>query len=173
MVFLGLDNAGKTTLFGFLSNGIVQTHTPTQRSTSNTLDIYGIKFQAYDVGGHTEAREIWDDILIDATSIVFMIDATERNQHRIKEAQDILNRILLDQRYSNVPILIFGNKIDKAEMNPMSEAEMRLVYGLENTTGKMTKSSNLDGMRPIELFMCSVLRKANLQEGLQWIAAQM
>ena len=60
-------------------------------------------------------------------------------------------------------------KIDRP--GAASEDELRQIFGLYGqTTGKGTVSrSELHG-RPLELFMCSVLKRQGYGEGFRWIA---
>ena len=74
--------------------------------------------------------------------------------------------LLSNDSLANTPFLILGNKIDM----PMavSEGELRAALGLMETTGK---DSRVDpGVRPIELFMCSIVRKRGYGDGFEWLS---
>lgn len=78
-----------------------------------------------------------------------------------------LDTLLTDEMLQNVPFLVLGNKIDITAA--ASEDELRQQLGLYETYGKDTKRQD-NGVRPIELFMCSVVRKMGYAEGFRWLA---
>ncbi|KAL5699358.1 GTP-binding protein SAR1a [Ranunculus cassubicifolius] len=164
ILFLGLDNAGKTTLFRMLMDERLLQSAPTQRPTSEELQIGNILLTAFDLGGHQIARRVWKDYYSNVDAVVYLVDAFDKE--RFAEAKEQLDALLSDETLADVPFLILGNKID----TPYASSEEELSYYLGVSHQKTGKGKvKLDnGRRPLEVFMCSVVRKMGYGAGLEW-----
>lgn len=92
-----------------------------------------------------------------------MVDAADTD--RLVEAKTELDNLLGMQELKDVPVVVFGNKVDKKEA--LKEEEFRNVMGLEYhlTKGKDPNNYNPSARGSIEVFMCSVKGRVGYSDG--------
>jgi GTP-binding protein SAR1 len=102
------------------------------------------------------ARRVWKDYFPAVDAIVFLVDAAD--QERINESRNELISLLNDEQVATAPVLVLGNKIDKP--SALSEEHLKYYLGIaQHTTGKGQINRSELSSRPIEVFMCSILRR--------------
>merc|ERR1711879_222485 len=99
VLFMGLDNAGKTTLMHLLKKERLVQHAPTQFPTSEELRVAGFFFQAFDLGGHKIARRSWSSYFTKVDGVVYLVDCSDRD--RLKESKIVLDDISTNLSLSN------------------------------------------------------------------------
>lgn len=100
-------------------------------------------------------------------AVVYLVDAYDKE--RFAESKQELDALLADEALANVPFLVLGNKIDIPYA--ASEEELRYYLGLANfTTGKGKVNLEDSNVRPLEVFMCSIVRKMGYGEGFRWLS---
>ena len=169
IVFLGLDNAGKSTLVSLLKTGRVTQLDPTKHAHSEHITIGKVNINAFDLGGHEAMRKIWKEYTPQIDAIVYLIDAADKS--RFEESKREFDRVLQSADIGKVPILVFGNKIDKT--GAVSEEELRLALGLAQQTPFGIQKLDKINDKPVEVFMCAIVKKTGYVDGFNWLTNQL
>ncbi|KIJ15134.1 hypothetical protein PAXINDRAFT_176558 [Paxillus involutus ATCC 200175] len=149
MLILGLDASGKT-------------------ASSSVID--NVKFTVYEFSGliFRGVHRPWRRYVKKIDDIVFLVDSSDIE--RFPKAKSELHTVLSSEEFAEVPVLVLGNKVDCPVA--VNEEYLRYELGLGTTTGKGLMTSNV-GVRPIEVFMCSVTGRCGMGEALRWLAQYM
>lgn len=173
ILFLGLDNAGKTTLLHMLKDNRITTHNPTLHPHAEELYLGNRRFRAFDLGGHEAARRIWKDYYAEVDAIIFLVDAADRS--RMAEAKVELHYLFETDTLRHVPFAILGNKIDIP--TACSEEEFRQFLDLPpsynygyNDANSPSSFTNRPNGGPFEVFMVSLVHKIGYSKAFKWIS---
>uniref|UniRef100_A0A2I3GF89 small monomeric GTPase n=1 Tax=Nomascus leucogenys TaxID=61853 RepID=A0A2I3GF89_NOMLE len=148
LLFLGLNNTGKTILLHMIKDDRLGQHIPILHLTSKELTIPGMTFTTFDL--------VWKNCLPAMNGIIFLVDCADHSC--LIEFKVELNALMTDETISNMPILILGNKIDRTDT--ISAEKLCEIFGLYGqTTGKGNVTLKELNVRPMKVFTCSVLQR--------------
>ncbi|KAJ1478348.1 GTP-binding protein [Baffinella frigidus] len=157
IVILGLDNAGKSTLLHKMCNNEVRSFVPTVKAHSRTFSLGRVNFTAWDLGGHEQVRDLWEEYYSSADAMVFMVDCADAQ--RFDEARVELSRLLKVEEAADVPVLILANKSD--------------VEG-SKTRHEVMQALDVDDLdRDLEVFSCSLVTGGGYIEAFRWLTARL
>jgi GTP-binding protein SAR1 len=128
ILLVGLDDAGKTTLTGRLTQNRLIQPSPTSQPSKHEIKIGSTLLAITDVGGHKQARRLWRDYMFASTRLIFIIDAS--NRPRLPEARHELLSILKDDEIQSMALLILANKIDNID-KAYNENELKHILQIE------------------------------------------
>lgn len=166
ILFLGLDNSGKSVLLDRLKESNFTIHPPTIYTHVEKLTIDNMNFEAYDLGGLDFCKKTWKTHFQATHGVVYLVDAADTL--RFEESKKELDKLLVAPELAKVPFVILGNKMDKKEA--VQEEDLRFALGLAKKGISSTEKINeIDG-RPIEVFMCSLANKTGYIDGIRWLS---
>lgn len=164
VLFLGIDNAGKTTLLLRLKTDSIHTVAPTLSVREETLQIGNMKVTISDLGGHETARLGWSTYFVQSQGIIFMVDITDEERYPlVKETYHKLLHTIEKADRTGLPIAVLFNKTDVWqkywEMKHPGEAAPVLDEGYLNYLCQMLDIVTGDGEngRRISANYCSVV----------------
>ena len=108
LLFLGLDNAGKTSLLFKLKDDKFDAQIPTVGLNVEQIKFKNRQLLLWDVGG--QARKLWKHYYDKVEGIIFVVDSADKE--RMKLAKFEMNKILTEEGLEAVPLLILANKQD-------------------------------------------------------------
>ncbi|NHJ87576.1 MAG: GTP-binding protein [Asgard group archaeon] len=110
--FVGIDNAGKTTIIDIFAKHKLTKTIPTVGINLEQLFFseIGFDFSILDMGGQKNFRLLWVDYLHAVDVILYVIDASDYK--RLDESIHEFQNMLILTEANAVPILVLVNKID-------------------------------------------------------------
>ncbi len=108
VLFLGLDNAGKSTLLFQMKDNQFKDTVPTVGLNVESIKYRGMNFTLWDVSG--QATRLWKHYFDKINAVIFVVDSSDRE--KMQKANEELHKVIDDPELSNAPVLIFANKQD-------------------------------------------------------------
>uniref|UniRef100_A0A915IA76 ADP-ribosylation factor-like protein 2 n=1 Tax=Romanomermis culicivorax TaxID=13658 RepID=A0A915IA76_ROMCU len=110
VLFLGLDNAGKTTILRKICGEDTSTVEPTLGFSIRTVEKDGYKLNCWDVGGQQSLRTYWRNYFEETDGLIWVIDSADRQ--RLEDCKNELQKLLVEERLAGATLLVLANKQD-------------------------------------------------------------
>lgn len=153
ILFLGLDNAGKTTILKQLNGEDIMSVSPTLGFNIKTFMHQGYTLNIWDVGGQRTLRPYWRNYFEQTDAIVWVVDSGDRL--RMEDCKQELHALLQEDRLAGATLLVFANKQD---------------IGGALTSSEIRTALDLDGIKSHQwsIMPCSAVTGYNILEGINW-----
>ncbi|PWN95077.1 GTP-binding protein [Tilletiopsis washingtonensis] len=153
LLFLGLDNSGKSSIVRRILGEDIAGVSPTLGFDIRTVVHRGYTLNIWDVGGQKSLRPYWRNYFERTDALVWVVDSGDRA--RLDDAREELWGVLGEERLAGASILIFANKQDI--VGALSAEEIRRALALDAI------SSHAWRIQP-----CSAATGAQLGAGVDW-----
>ncbi|KAH7105268.1 GTP-binding protein [Auriculariales sp. MPI-PUGE-AT-0066] len=154
LLFLGLDNAGKTTILKKLNGEDISTISPTLGFNIKTFVHNNYTLNVWDVGGQRTLRPYWRNYFEQTDAIVWVVDSSDRL--RLDDCRTELHSLLQEDRLAGASLLVFVNKQDIP--GSLTDVQIREALQLDSIKSHQCK------VQP-----CSAVTGDNLLVGLNWV----
>ncbi|XP_049611460.1 ADP-ribosylation factor-like protein 11 isoform X1 [Syngnathus scovelli] len=156
VILMGLDSAGKTTLLTQLLTGQVMSTSPTIGFNVGSFIVdKKTSLTVWDVGGQKSMRPNWRFYLDDCKALIFVVDSSD--PRRMPEAQTALKKVLSDEKFRDIPLMVLANKMDQPGAMTVQEVSDRL------------RLNNYPWLR-WEIQACSALKGIGLRQAFTSVA---
>ncbi|RSH87075.1 ADP-ribosylation factor-like protein 2 [Saitozyma podzolica] len=153
VLFLGLDNAGKTTILKKLAGEDISQISPTLGFNIKTLIWGGYTLNIWDVGGQKTLRPYWRNYFESTDAVVWVVDSSDRM--RMADCGEELRGLLGEERLAGATLLVFANKQDLA--GAMTLEDIRDTLSLRSISSHRWS-----------IHSCSAYTGEGLSPGLDW-----
>ncbi|KAI1788966.1 GTP-binding protein [Ganoderma leucocontextum] len=157
ILFLGLDNAGKTTILKKLNGEDIMGISPTLGFNIKTFVHGKYTLNIWDVGGQRTLRPYWRNYFEQTDALVWVVDSGDRM--RMQDCKEELHSLLQEDRLAGASLLVFANKQDI--QGSMSSLEIRDALDLQSIQSHQWR-----------ILPCSAMTGQNLVEGLDWVVGE-
>ncbi|KAK3821057.1 MAG: ADP-ribosylation factor 1-like protein [Benniella sp.] len=159
-LMIGIDGAGKTNILYRLKLGGkgVWSCLPTIGFNIETVTYNNFTMTIWDVGGGTHMPNFWRHLFQDTVGIILVVDSSDT--YRIGEVKDHLWRLLNEDEFRDLPLLVYANKQDLK--SAMLVADVRDALNLNALRGR---EWHIQG--------ASALNGEGLKEGQDWYITQL
>eukprot|EP00049_Salpingoeca_infusionum_P021712 m.4262 g.4262 ORF g.4262 m.4262 type:complete len:200 (+) comp4446_c0_seq1:309-908(+) len=164
-LMIGLDGAGKTTLFETVKGE----YNPRARRPAKIcstvgqnvtkVDTQGVRTVIWDLGGHADLQELWQNYYEECHAIIYVVDSCDRD--RLWESKQVFDRVIVNPQLEGLPLLILCTK--QEEQGAMCISEIKEVFN---------KSAHRLGLRDCKVLPVSAFDRRNVKDSIEWLTTR-
>lgn len=154
ILFLGLDNAGKSSVIKAFMGESIDDLSPTLGFEIKTVECQGYRLSCWDVGGQSTIRAYWRNYFEATDGVVWVVDSTDRERMALCKKE--LDSILQQERLASASLLILANKQDIG--GAMESTEIRDILDLDRIQ-----------RRHWSIVPCSAATRKGVEDGVVWL----
>ena len=157
LLFLGLSNAGKSTLLDYLiKQEFTENLDLTMGANIKNFSTKMLNYNCIDLAGQKTFRVLWNNHIVYASALIFVIDSVNfADLQEVKEELHNLSRFLHENNYKKT-VLILANKYDLPEA--LDFLKLQELIDLD--------SLDFDN---INIFNVSIKTGLNLSKAFSWL----
>ncbi|KAK8821066.1 hypothetical protein WA538_005698 [Blastocystis sp. DL] len=156
VLFLGLDNAGKTTIIHKLTNETTDNVSPTMGFSILSMDYQNFHLNIWDIGGQGSIRKFWSNYYEETDAVVWVIDSGDKD--RMDMCKQQFKEVLFEEKLIGAAVLILCNKNDlNGALSPEEITQYLDIKGPEFES------------RFWAVYSCSAITGDGLKEAFDWL----
>jgi ADP-ribosylation factor protein 1 len=169
ILFLGLDDAGKSTIIQACKNDFGQVEgDPMQPTVGHSVTHFkgkekNFQLAAWDLSGKAQFRSLWKSYYNHANAICFVIDSSDDDE-KLEEVKEVLHAVIQDIELRDAILLICLNKVD----TPSARSSQNISDALGLTVSTTGLSKRSWKIQPT----CAKTGEG-LKEGFEWLSVQL
>ncbi|KAL7281996.1 hypothetical protein ACG7TL_003463 [Trametes sanguinea] len=173
ILFLGLDNAGKTTILKKLNGEDIMGISPTLGFNIKTFVHGKYTLNIWDVGGQRTLRPYWRNYFEQTDALVWVVDSGDRM--RMQDCKEELHSLLQEDVLIS-PLLLASSETDAIPLQRLAGASLLIFANKQDIQGSMSSAEIRDALdlqsiksHHWRILACSAVTGQNLVEGLDWV----
>ncbi|XP_064382426.1 uncharacterized protein LOC135331263 [Halichondria panicea] len=156
ILLLGLDNAGKTTILKVIAKETQDKDQvePTRGFNIKSVNSSGFRLDVWDIGGQRALRPYWKNYFEETDILIYVVDSADPG--RLEESRVQLDELLVEDKLTGVPLLVFANKQD-----------LGMALKADDISNDMKLTELTD--RRWQIQPCSAKTEEGIADGIDWV----
>lgn len=145
ILFIGLDNSGKTTIYKRMLGEDESDIKPTGGFFTKKMNYNeDLTLELTDIGGSEKVRNFWKNYYRNMDGVIYVVDAAD--QSKFDQSSTVLFKVMEDAKLKGIPFMILAHKQDAD--GAKTESEIHSAFKLDDVQDRVcwVKGSTIQDM---------------------------